>query len=479
MGQELGSIAVRTEHAEVVQHGEKLILPSGMSPDAAIDILLRKMKYDDEEVSVLEEYDVFPWDGAHALQRVLEQRFGWANAVPTQGFFGPQPPKTIMVEVGYQEKLNVIWGKFSLPGIQGWLHTGVKTTNSGRLMFVLQGQVKRKHEGFARSIMEDVRQFLRENSLYRGKAIRMRFRDDEGKAFEMPDIKFLDTQSVREDQLILSDHLHDSVETNLYTPIRRVRELRANGIPVKRGVLLGGTYGTGKTLAAAVASKIAVEQGVMYLAVDRADELAMAIEFARQYEDPACVLFCEDIDRVVSGERDTDMDDLLNVIDGIDSKSSNLIVVLTTNDLDSLNPAILRPGRLDAVIEVTPPDAKATERLLRYYGEDNISEGEDLSEVAEVLEGHIPAVIEEVVKKAKLAQLRRLPQGHLVEGLSVEALLESARTMHGQLDLLQRRIENPAKVDPSFKEMIEGAVANSIDGQLVKAVKSAVSQLQK
>lgn len=465
MGKELNEVAVKTEFAQVVQHGEKLILPSAMTPESAVELLMKFIEHNEQEVIVVEDYDVFPWDGANGLFNVLTQKFGWATAVPVPGLFGPRPPTTVQVEVGYNQKKSIIWGDFSLPGIPGRLSCQSTQGTGGRTIFRLAAKVKRKHEGMVREICELLRAELKVNSLYRGKALRIRFNADDGRALDMPEIKFLDVASVRPEKLILSRHLYDAIETNLYTPITRVAELRANNIPVKRGVLLGGTYGTGKTLAASVASRIATDVGVTYLAVDRADELADAIEFAKQYSSTACVVFCEDIDREVNGERSVEMDDLLNIIDGIDSKSSNLIMVLTTNDLQGINPAMLRPGRLDAVIEVTAPDAEAIERLLRYYGGDCISDDLDLSQVGSVLEGCIPAVVEEVVKRAKLAQLKLNPRGQLVQDLTVQALLESAETMKGQLKLLKDRIEvKPSEVN--IGDLIGQAVVEKFNGQI-------------
>src|SRR3546814_9239016 len=164
-------------------------------------------------------------------------------------------------------------------------------------------------------------------------------------------------------------------------------------------------------MAATVASRLAVDAGVTYVYIPRADELPDAIEFAKQYQSPACVIFCEDVDRVTNGDRSVEMDDILNLLDGIDTKNNHIITVLTTNDLQSINPAMLRPGRLDAVIDVTPPDAQAVEKLLRLYGGDAIAADTNLEEAGRVLAGNIPAVIAEVGKRAKLAQLRLQPAG--------------------------------------------------------------------
>ena len=150
---------------------------------------------------------------------------------------------------------------------------------------------------------------------------------------------------------------------------------------MKRGVLLGGKYGTGKTLAATVAARLAQDNGITYVYTPRADELGDAIAFAKQYQSPACVVFCEDIDRQVTGQRTVAMDDILNILDGVDTKTDNIITVLTTNHLDNVNQAMLRPGRLDAIINVETPDAYTAERLVRHYGGEAINAAEDLTEV--------------------------------------------------------------------------------------------------
>jgi ATPases of the AAA+ class len=254
-----------------------------------------------------------------------------------------------------------------------------------------------------------------------------------------------------------------SVETNLFTPIIRAQDCLENGIPVKRGILLAGTYGTGKTMAANVASRHATDAGITYVYVPRADELSDAIEFAKQYQSPACVVFCEDIDRSVNGERSVEMDDILNILDGVDTKNANIITVLTTNDLESINPAMLRPGRLDAVINVTPPDGPAVEKLIRLYGKGTISADTDLTEAGKALSGNIPAVIAEVVKRAKLAQLRLQAPGEKVAQISEAALVEASVTMRAQVTLLRERSE--AKVDvPTLDSVMRGVVQNVING---------------
>lgn len=459
MGTDLNKAGPVATVAEIAYSGEKLILPQGMAIKEAIDLLRRREQYLTTPVQLLETYDLFPWDGAYLLDRVLTRLFGWSAATVTPGFFRDTPPALVTIDTGPHSKISVPWGAFQLPGVEGRLSTGV-SREGNRFKFQLAASVLRKDEATVTMVFEEVRKEAKLHSLYRGKAIKMRFRDDDGDPLEMPQPKFMDTDNIDPNGLIYSDSVMRAVQTNLFTPIERVSDCLRNGLPVKRGVLLGGVFGTGKTLAAMVAAKIAVEQGITYLYVPRADELPDAIEFAKQYQSPACVVFCEDIDRVMDGERDVEMDDILNIIDGIDTKHSNLIVVLTTNEMGKINPAMLRPGRLDAVIDVEPPDGPAVEKLLRHYGASSIRPDTNLQEVGAKLAGNIPAVIAEVVKRAKLAQLKLTERGSTITSISEAALLEAAQTMTKQLQLLKATKEVPP---PSLDLALEDLVQRTVD----------------
>lgn len=453
--------AQKVSVAEIVRHGEKLILPEGMTLEMGIDLLERRKEYENEKTNLNAKFDVLPFDGAHALMQVLSAKYGWAQAIATPGFFGSNPPQMISVEYAPGKFVEVPWGRFSLPNVKGYIETDVMMKN-GRFSFSISATILRRDEAAVRSLFDAVREYLKTGSIYKGKAIKIRFRDDHGNMLRMPEPEFINTDKIDPKGLIYAKPVMDSVETNLFTPIRRVHDCLANDIAVKRGVLLGGTFGTGKTLAATVASRLAVDAGVTYVYIPRADELADAIEFGKQYQSPACVIFCEDVDRVTAGERSVEMDDILNILDGIDTKGANIITVLTTNDLNSINPAMLRPGRLDAVIDVTPPDAEAAEKLVRLYGGDLVKAETDLTKAGELLAGHIPATIAEVVKRAKLAQMRLQPAGTPVEHLSAEALIEASATMKAQTDLLYARA-NATAVKPTIDSVLADSVKATVE----------------
>lgn len=288
-------------------------------------------------------------------------------------------------------------------------------------------------------------EFCEVRSPYRGKAIRIEsFPQNIMEVLDAgPEYcpTFLDTSGVNTDELVFSDDVYDQVRTSILTPILYTQECRDNQIPLKRGVLLEGAYGTGKTMTAYVTAKYAERHGWTFLYLGNVEQLPEAINFAKRYS--PCVIFAEDIDQVLSSDEADDRTEetnrILNTIDGVDSKNSEIMVVLSTNHVDHINPAMLRPGRLDAVISVDPPDARAVERLIRQYARGLVDDAEDLTGVGRLLQGNIPATIREVVERSKLAAVHR-SQGKS-STIQAEDLEVAAKGMLKHLNLLRSKSE--------------------------------------
>lgn len=429
----------------VVKEGVKLILPEMMTNEQAIDVLKRKIKEENETVAIHEEVDAFPLDGAFALINVMKSRYGWAQAQAKETFFGPVPPAMVTLEVGYEATTQIIWGQFGVPGVEGYLETGVARKN-GMLIFCITGEVKQRYRAEIEDLAREVRRYVKSHSVYKGKAIRLKTSDAGELDVNMPP-GFLDLSRVNEDELTFSEEIAAQVQTNLFTPIEKSDLCRKYGVPLKRGVLLEGRYGTGKTLTAYVTAKKAEENGWTFIYLDRVGALKSAMQFAKQYG-PA-VIFAEDIDRAVSGGRTVKVDDILNQIDGVDSKGQELIVILTTNYVENIDKAMLRPGRLDAVISVLPPDAKAAEKLVRIYARDLVAVSEDLTTVGTELDGQIPAVIREVVEKSKLAALAHLTEADDLH-LTAKDLVVAAKGMKRHLELMAPPTEKVATKEEAF-----------------------------
>ncbi|MHA1951550.1 MAG: AAA family ATPase [Candidatus Thorarchaeota archaeon] len=433
---------------------KKIMLPEGMSYREGAKWLERKDEEEDKEVSVHHEIDCFPLDGAVAFRDSINEVYGYVQNVNTPGFFGSNPPTMVGVSVGRDEIRQIPWGRVEIPGIEGYLCTGLHVTDSGP-KFMITGETKQRHLHEVEKIVQGTKNQLKTGSIYKGKAIKLDLswiRDAQRRGKD-PAEKFDPTgnapkfeipiDEIKEDELIFQASVQRDIDLGLFTPIENSEHCRRHGIPLKRGVLLAGDYGTGKTLTAYVTAKKATENGWTFIYLENVMDLAAAFKFAKQYS-PA-IIFAEDVDRVVGGdERTEEIDAVLNSFDGVDSKSMEIITVLTTNHLENLTQAILRPGRCDTLVQVTRPDAEAAQRLVKLYGRSLLNENADLDRIGESLKGHLPAEIREAVERSKLAAINRmtksgsLPKDGSIRGEVMEQDVIDARdAMQSQHKLLE------------------------------------------
>lgn len=448
---------------ELNRSGTKVIVPEGVSLRSVAEFLIRKIEEEEQIVSVVEDFSCHPADGALAVTKAIVELFGGSTSTGLPGIFGTTPPKMISVETAPGKTTQIIWGGFKVPQIEGKLISSVREMPSGAVTYRLTGEVKKKHAHMVAMLATRAREIARAESIYRAKAITMPVNDD-GTVDPMS-YKFIDLQGVSKDDLVFSAGLAEAIQANLFTPLENSDACRAHNIPLKRGVLLAGRYGTGKTLTARVAAKVATDNGWTFILVSRVTGLKAAIETARIYA--PCVIFAEDVDQHMSGDdRTQDINDVLNTIDGIEGKKDEIITVLSTNHVESINRAMLRPGRIDALIEVTPPDADAVRTLLRKYSGAVIASDDPLTKAGEALAGQNPATIAEVAKRAKLYALGRGGDRLVV---SDDDLALAAQGMGHHLALLQNNVgstDTPAtRLGNAFASLVE-ATAKAAYNQL-------------
>lgn len=468
--------------AKVVKSGSTLIVPTHLSYKQAREILERQEASEEELVSLNEMVPVFPWEGALALRKAMEQRFGFSLSQPIETFFGPILPQEITIQTSVTTKEKILWGRMMWPLAKvppggksnEFLQTGTSSKN-GVMVFAVGGQIKRKWLGEFNELMKLVHKIAREESIYRGKAVRIAFTDENNEQIELPEPEFLDLSKAKLEDMVYTRALTDLIETYIMTPLRYREACATAGIPFKRGVLAAGPYGTGKTLLAQAVGRVGNENGITFLYIKNASELPHAIRFARQYS-PA-VIFAEDLDRATEGsERTEEVDEILNTLDGIDSKGEDIMVVLTTNHLDQVNPAMLRPGRLDVVIEVTPPDAEAVQRLIRIYGRNLIAENTDLTEVGTKLEGFTPAVIREAVERSKLAAIKRTGKADSV--VLADDLNIAADSMLSQQHLLAPKGADTEHPADKFIRAVATAVKEEVTGDVNGETRRLLQKVQ-
>lgn len=394
---------------------QHIILPKGMKYDIARAWLT---KIEAEQNRLFNFHFRFkawyPFDAMWALYRALAEVYGFAHVADFeyQTMFGKmkEPPRSIVIDVGYGRKQQIPWGPIAVTGLSAPLTPKI-TFDNGLPALELSAEIKNHERPIADSIIAKAEEILRTSSIYRGQAVEIDFtifnpRDIQFDVERSP--KFMDTK-ITEDELIVPDEVRDLIETNVWTPVRHAQVCREQQIPLRRSVLMAGKYGVGKTLTARVTAMLCEKNGWTFLYLRNLEHLQQALYFAQKYE--PCCIFAEDINRVVSGDRDAEMDKIFNTMDGVDRKNHEVMTIFTTNDVDEIHAGMLRPGRIDAVITITPPDAIAAAKLVRHYGRTIVDPEANLEEVGVMLAGQIPAIIREAVERSKLAAIKNTKSG--------------------------------------------------------------------
>lgn len=389
------SIDTKIKHSgtEIILPGD----PTDMGYDAAIETIQRVKKSEDQKYDVREVVKGAPWDALVAVTRAMQDIYGVVLATSIHTFFGEIKPDLITITTGPRDadRIQVPMGQMQLPNVSAPVHVVMEADGAH-----IVGTVRRKDRSILVKIAELARKFLSEASVYKAKAIRLKVGEDGTLGLgEQPE--FIDLSAVSETDMIHTAETEALIRTNIFAVLKNTAACRKHRIPLKRGILLEGPYGTGKSLTARVTAKVANDNGWTFIMLDRSQGLKAAIEFARTYQ--PCVIFAEDIDRAADRDEES-VNDLVNLIDGVISKDMEMMTILTTNFVEKIDKSLLRPGRFDAVISIDRPDAETSVRLIQQYARGLLADG-DLSRAGEALAGQVPASIREVVERAKLAML--------------------------------------------------------------------------
>lgn len=403
---------------QIKHQGKEIILPSdptNMDYDVAIDTMKRVRDQENQEFEVHELVKGAPWDTLVAVYRAMQEIYGVVLSESIKTFFGEIKPEFVTVHTGHraEDRLQVPSGQMSLPGVSKPIY--IQMNGGGTVVY---GTVRKRDRARLVEIANRARALVQSASVYRAKAIRLDV-DEDGDLVLHRQPEFLDLTRVQEADMIHTRETEALIRTNILAPLKHTQECRQNRIPLKRGILLEGKYGTGKSLTSRVTAKVGTDNGWTFIMLNRSQGLKAAIEFAREYQ--PCVIFAEDIDRAADRENE-DVNDLVNMLDGLISKEMEMMVVLTTNHIEKIDRALLRPGRFDAVISIDAPDAETAERIIRVYAGKLLSSDADLAPVGEVVAGMIPASIREVVERAKLSMLTEGRKSLTVDDLRISAV---------------------------------------------------------
>lgn len=215
------------------------------------------------------------------------------------------------------------------------------------------------------------------------------------------------------------------------------------GARIPKGVLLVGSPGTGKTF---ISKAVAGEANVPFYSISGSDFVEMFVGvgasrvrdmFQEAKKNSPCIIFIDEIDAVgrkrgsgLGGghdEREQTLNQLLVEMDGF-SKNEGVIIIAATNRPDILDPALLRPGRFDRTIQISMPDVREREEMLKVHTRNKkLSSKVDLNAIAKSTAGFSPAELENLTNEAALLAARNR-QDEITPDLLEEA---SIRIMAG------------------------------------------------
>ena len=257
------------------------------------------------------------------------------------------------------------------------------------------------------STLDEIRRLVSERSVFRGQVIAFGA-EIFGFGHQVP-VTFLDRPAVGRSDVILPDGVLETVERQVLGVARQAGRLRASGQHLKRGVLLHGAPGTGKTHT--VRYLLGQMDGVtaVVLSGGALGRIREACSVARALQPSVIVI--EDVD-LIGEERMPRMGpvighhpllfQLLTEMDGLDA-DIDVTFLLTTNRPEILERALAdRPGRVDLAAELPLPDAAARRRLVRLYQGDVIFDLTEPERVIERTEGVTASFLKELIRKAAL-----------------------------------------------------------------------------
>ena len=226
-------------------------------------------------------------------------------------------------------------------------------------------------------------------------------------------IKFADVAGEDEAKEILQE-----IVDFLHNP-KKYEEI---GAKMPKGALLVGPPGTGKTL---LAKAVAGEANVPFFSISGSEFVEMFVGmgaakvrdlFQQANEQAPCIVFIDEIDTVgkkrdgggFSGndEREQTLNQLLAEMDGFDGKKG-VVILAATNRPDSLDPALLRPGRFDRRVPVELPDLKGREEILKVHAKNiRVGDNVDYNAIARMASGASGAELANMINEAALRAVR-------------------------------------------------------------------------
>ncbi|NPV70967.1 MAG: CDC48 family AAA ATPase [Firmicutes bacterium] len=231
---------------------------------------------------------------------------------------------------------------------------------------------------------------------------------------------FSEVPEVRWGDIGALDDVKQAMASLVEWPMKHPDLYERAGITPPKGVLLSGPTGTGKTL---VAKAVATETGVNFIPVPGPvlyskwlgeSEKAVRELFRKARQAAPCILFFDELDSIAgtrghgatAGGSERLVSQLLFEIDGLEDLKG-VVVLAATNRIDLIDPALLRPGRFDFIVEFKPPDSSGRLEILKVHTRKTpLEPGVDLIEIAAMTEGFTGSDLAGVCRHASILAVR-------------------------------------------------------------------------
>lgn len=444
----LGGLTVQEDSLRF--EGSAFILPAQYEGKvrSAIDFLENWLHQQEQPHVISRKMNFRPLDGAHAFMETMREITGTTGfGVTKMTMFGPKHPEFRTINVGPTRTTQVPWGAVRFPSYEAEFTVGEDWDPERGTVFSLHCKAPRKYRRHIEAIYTMVEKYLRENSIYRGKAITGAMEPE-----------FLDLSKVNRDEVVYSAKVLDQLTANVWVPLRHTERLRTMGKKLKRAILLAGPYGTGKTLAAMLTALEADANGWTFLLCRTGkDDPSVVLQTAQLYS-PAVVII-EDVDVHTEGGSSVDISRMLEMLDGMGNKGAEVITLFTTNHLKRIQKGALRPGRIDAVIEIDGLDTAGFRKLVTYtLGAEHLDPEVDWDTVAEAFKGFLPAFVVEATNRTLWYAMGRNEGAPGV--MTTQDLVAAADSLRPQLDLHDEAKEGANRV--TFEDLLRGSVENVV-----------------
>lgn len=361
--------------------------------------------YLDEEGRTHEFLGLSPEHGWHMGLAELAQPAGGRRGFVAVGWAAQGGPQEhVTVQIGERTIVCVAAGLFLIATGEKPLVVALRggESHGPSPNLVLEAMAESREE--AEAFLAEIARLMHVHNVYRGRVLEVGGSDYGETLFQVRTLP-----KVEREGIVLPEGVLERIERHTLTFGDQADRLREAGRHVKRGLLLHGAPGTGKTLTAMYLANRMPERTVVILTGGALGAIEPACGMARRLA-PAMVVL-EDVD-LVALDRDEYMSnallfELLNEMDGM-QQDLDVIFLLTTNRPDRLEAALAsRPGRVDMAVELPLPDAEGRRRLIALYSRGLDLRASSLADVLDRTEGTSPAFIRELLRRASLLAIER------------------------------------------------------------------------